>query len=626
MCGIAGFLRFGPSPFDPHAVLHRMGEALHHRGPDDGGVYFRDGAGLAHRRLSVVDPEGGAQPFVSEDGRTVLVLNGEIYNHDELRNELAQRGHPFRTRSDTEVLLRLYEEMGIACIGRLRGMFSFALYDHRERRLWVARDRIGVKPLYYVQHADEFAFGSELKSLLEYPGVSRAVDERSIDDFFTFGYVPSPRTVMNGISKLEAGNFLLVTERGVERTQYWDLDFTPRESGGRTPSDVELRRSLEEAVAEQLGADVPVGALLSGGIDSTAVLGFMAERMSGPTPSFTASFPGTRDEDRECAKVAAERYGSRWHEVEVSEPSVELLDRMAWHFDEPFADPSAVPTFVLCEGARKQVTVCLSGDGGDESFGGYRRYRDNETRRAIRRLVPNHRAGAVLAAAGRAVPDGRWLPKPLRLRPLLRLAAVEPRLAYSGEMSICDEASKQRLYRGTFRSALAGHDSLSVVRACFDRSARWDSTSQLQYVDFKTYLADGILTKVDRASMAHGLEVRVPLLDHALVELVARLPSSSKVAWGRGKRHLVRSLRGIVPPRILHRKKRGFTPPLNRWLEGGVGSLFERRVLAEDSFVSRFLDTDAVRSLWNDHRARIVDRAQLIWSILVLETWGRRFL
>jgi len=625
MCGIAGFCGFGPHRSDSETILHGMNKALAHRGPDGQRTYGREGIGLAHTRLAVVDLEGGAQPFVSEDGHTVLVLNGEIYNHNELRDELIAEGHRFRTRSDTEVLLQLYHSMGQRCVSRLRGMFAFALWDQRERRLWLVRDRLGIKPLYYFWNGETFVFGSEPKAILCHPSVSRGVDERGVEDFLTFGYVPSPRTIFQGISKLEAGHMLFVTERGLVRTQYWDLDFSADASAAESIVPT-LRRALGEAVAGQLGSDVPVGTLLSGGMDSTAVLGFMAQRMGGSIPSFTASFPDTRDEDRTYAKLAAEHYGSGWHDIPVAEPTGDLLDRMAWHYDEPFADPSAVPTFVLCEKTRKHVTVCLSGDGGDESFGGYRRYRENETRLAIRRLVPREQASTLLAAAGRMAPAGKWLPKPLRLGPLFRSAAQEPIAAYASEMSICGPALKETLYRDAFRSALDGYDARSTILATFERRDGWDSTSRLQYTDFKTYLADGILTKVDRASMAHGLEVRVPLLDQPLVELIARMPSSSKVAWGRGKRLLKRTLRGLVPSPILDRRKRGFTPPLNRWLEGGVGQIFERRVLARDPFVSRFLDTDAVRRLWTDHRAGTHDRAQLIWSILVLETWGRRFL
>jgi len=628
MCGIAGFCRLEPCgegfPSEPETILRRMNHALSHRGPDGQGIWHGDGAGLAHVRLAVVDLAGGTQPFVSEDGMTVVVLNGEIYNHDELREGLAREGHRFRTRSDTEVLLRLYETLGERCLGSLRGMFAFAIWNRRERRLWLVRDRLGVKPLYYFEGREAFVFGSELKSILEHPGVPRQVDERAIDEFFTFGYVPAPRTIFRGISKLEAGESLSVSSRGVERTRYWDLDFTPATSGGEAPA-VALRQALRDAVTGQLGSDVPVGALLSGGIDSTAVLGIMAEGVLEGIPSFTASFPGTRDEDVAYADMAARTYGSEWRDVPIPEPTPELMETMAWHFDEPFADPSAVPTFVLCGEARRRVTVCLSGDGGDESFGGYRRYRESESREAVRRLAPERGASALLSAASRWAPDAKWVPKPLRLRPLFRGVAEGPLAAYANEMALCGPQAKRRLFGRQLRETLDGYEARSVLEDCFRRSARWDSTSRLQYADFKTYLPDGILTKVDRASMAHGLEVRVPLLDHPLVEFMARLPSSSKVAWGKGKRLLRRSLRGIVPERILGRRKRGFTPPLARWLTGSAGALIEIQVLGTGSFVSRFLDMDEVRRIWMEHRSGARAQPQLLWAILVLETWGRRF-
>jgi len=602
-----------------------MSRALAHRGPDGRGIWHGDGVGLAYARLAVVDLAAGADPFVSEDGRTVLVLNGEIYNHDELREELRREGRRFRTRTDTEVLLQLYDAMGERCLSRLRGMFAFAIWDGRERRLLLARDRLGIKPLYYRCGDDGFVFGSELKSILEYPGVPREVDERAIEEFFTFGYVPAPRTILEGISKLEAGESLTVSARGVERTRYWDLDFTPEGRSGGDALAGDLRQALDRAVAGQLGSDVPVGTLLSGGVDSTAVLGFMKGHLAEGIPSFTASFPGTHDEDQTYAKLAARSYGSEWKDVPIPEPTPELLDAMAWYFDEPFADPSAVPTFLVCAEARRRVTVCLSGDGGDESFGGYRRYRDNESRKAVLQLVSERRAPALLSAASRWAPDGKWVPKPMRLRGLFRSASEGPLESYAREMSICDAETKGRLLGDSLKKRLDGYDARSVLEECFRRSGSWDSTAQLQYTDFKTYLADGILTKVDRASMAHGLEVRVPLLDHPLVEFMAHLPSSTKVAWGRGKRLLRQSLRSVVPEQILNRRKRGFTPPLGRWLEGSLGALFERRVLADSPFVSRFLDMSEVRRLWTEHRAGGRARSQLLWAVLVLENWGRRF-
>jgi len=625
MCGIAGFCRIGLPPLDAEAILHRMNRAMAHRGPDGHGIHVSGGVGLAHARLAVVDTQTGAQPMLSDDGRIALVLNGEIYNHRELREELLAQGRTFRTRSDTEVLLQLYESVGERCLERLQGMFAFALWDAGERRLWLVRDRLGIKPLYYSWNGDVLVFGSEPKALLEYPGFSREIDERAVDRFLTFGYIPSPLTIYRDMAKLEAGQMLSLDERGLTKTVYWDLDFQKNghESGDELADLV--RCALRSAVQGQLGSDVPIGTLLSGGIDSTAVLGFMSEVLEEEIPAFTATFPDDKDEDRIYAEMAADAFGAPWHETEVGTPTPELLDRLAWHFDEPFADPSAVPTFLVCEAARTRVTVCLSGDGGDESFGGYRRYRTNETRRAIRRFVPEGGGAAFLRTAARFAPGGSWLPKPLRVGPLLQSAAEPPMASYAAEMSVCGRTSKTALYRGSFTSTLEGFDPLAPVADCFARSSQWDSTAQLQYTDFKTYLADGILTKVDRASMAHGLEVRVPLLDHKLVELLASLPSSWKVSPASGKRLLKRSLRRIVPAPIRGRRKRGFSPPVDRWLAAESGERLARRIFHGNPYVERFFEIDSLRKAWSDPHTSPRCGTRLKWSILVLETWGRRF-
>lgn len=625
MCGIAGFLGPDPVGATPESILERMNRSLIHRGPDGQGVYGRDGVGLAHTRLVLVDREGGGQPFLSEDGRTAVVLNGEIYNHEELRRDLIRAGRRFRTRSDTEVLLQLFEAEGTRCVDRLRGMFAFAIWSQRTRELWLARDRIGIKPLYYHWDGRTFVFGSELKAVLQHPAVHRVVDETAIDDFFTFGYVPSPRTILRGIRKLEPGHTLLVSGRGLTDTRYWDLEFVPDHPAGRAAEE-ELLSMLRQAVVGEMGADVPVGTLLSGGIDSTAVLGFMTERLGRGVPAFTATFPDVTDPDRDHAILAASTYGAGWHEVPVSEPGPEILDRLAWHFDEPFADPSALPTFSVCGEARRSVTAVLTGDGADESFAGYRRYRTNEARRSVRHLVAADRVPGILAAMGRFAPDGAWMPKGLRLGAMLRGAAACPRDAYREEMSITDPETKRRFYGARFEEAIQGHDPFAILNGHLARTDGWDSTSQLQYADFKTYLPDDILTKADRASMAHGLEARVPLLDHALVEMVARLPSSSKVSPRRGKRILRRSLRGLVPEAILQRRKRGFSPPVARWLDGGLGSILEDRVLRGNSFVSSYLDIEGLRRTWSDQCSGSRAHTQLFWAVLMLEFWGRRFL
>jgi len=620
MCGIAGFFELEATTTAGEAVLEQMNRSLAHRGPDGHGLYHREGIGLAHARLAVVDREGGAQPFVSEDGLTAVVLNGEIYNHRELRAELARDGHVFHTRSDTEVLLRMYEAWGERCLDRLRGMFAFAVWSGRTRRLWLVRDRLGIKPLYYYWNGHVLVFGSELKALRHHPAVPRAVDRAALDQYFTFGYVPAPATILSGVRKLEAGHALQVSAEGLRDEMYWDVDFTPDGDRRRRAAPEELRSAMADAVETELFADVPLGVLLSGGLDSTAVLSFMAARRGSGIAAITGTFPGTDDPDRAHALLAAREYGAGWREVEVHGPTPELLDRLAWHFDEPFADPSSVPTYLVCGEARRSVTVCLTGDGGDETFGGYRRYRANEARRAVRRFLAADHAPAVLAAAARIAPEGPWVPKPFRLGPLLRSASSCAHTAYRSEMTIAAPGAKEIVYGAELRRDAREHDPYAGLNAHLDRAREWDSTSQLQYADFKTYLADGILTKVDRASMAHGLEIRVPLLDHALVERVARMPSSWKVEPGRGKTILRRSLRGLVPGPILARRKRGFTPPVARWLH----LLFEDRALGPASFISGYLDVPGVRRIWEE-QSRAPRHTQLLWAILMLECWGRKF-
>ncbi len=627
MCGIAGFFSPSPTEFESDDLLLRMNSVLSHRGPDGAGIH-RDGqAGLAHSRLAVIDVEGGHQPIVSEDGLTAVVLNGEIYNFRELRDELRRHGSRFRTMGDAEVLLRLYETWGEYCVHHLRGMFAFAIWDRRERKLWLARDRVGIKPLYYFWDGTRFLFGSELKAILQHAKVARKIDERAIDDFLALGYVPSPRTVFQGVRKLRAGHMLRVTASGPVGAMYWDLDFTPRNRLGARDSAMALQTVVRESVACHLVSDVPVGTLLSGGIDSAAVLALMAEKKGAEIPAFTATFPGTRDEDREFAEQAAMWSAASWKEIAIPCPTVEVLSRLAWHYDEPFADPSAVPTFLLCEGARRGVTVCLSGDGGDENFGGYKRYRMHRNLQTLRDLVPSWLAPTLFHVGARLTPAGTWGLPSKRVRRLLADAALPPERVYWNEMTRMDAATRSAVYSRSFLRSLQGYDPFSIVEEWVRPSMEWDSTSRLQYWDFKTYLADGILTKVDRASMAHGLEVRVPLLDHALVEHAAAIPSGLKIGSGRGKRLFKESLRDLVPRGAIKRRKRGFTPPLSSWLaRTKLGPVFESRVLGGDSFLSTFLDIRAVRSVWDDQRNGGRARSHLLWSLLILEIWGGSFL
>jgi asparagine synthase (glutamine-hydrolysing) len=409
-------------------------------------------------------------------------------------------------------------------------------------------------------------------------------------------------------------------------SRYWQLQFVPDQRTGESEWLERLQGHLADAVKSHMVSDVPIGAFLSGGVDSSSVVVLMAQASSTPIRTFSIGFAEADFDELAFARQVATRYGTDHYELVVKPNAVDVLPKLAWHFDEPFADPSAVPTYLVCGDARRTVTVCLTGDGGDENFGGYRRYRANEARRSIRGLLAADRVPALLAAAGRVAPEAPWIPKPLRLRTALRDAAVSPRAAYRKEMSIASPETKRVLYGERLKRAVEGHDPFSILDRHFGRAEGWDSTSSLQYADFKSYLPDGILTKMDRASMAHGLEARVPLLDQALVEFVAAMPSSSKATRGKGKRLLRGALRHMVPARILNRRKRGFTPPVARWLDGKTGALFTDRVLGRDSFVSGCLDIEGVRGIWESQRGGARRDTQLLWAVLILECWGRRFL
>jgi asparagine synthase (glutamine-hydrolysing) len=626
MCGIAGYYSRVPGGEESEALLSRMCSCLTHRGPDGEGT-FRDGpVGLAHRRLAIIDLATGQQPVVSEDGRLAVILNGEIYNFRELRDGLVRKGHSFHTKGDAEVILALYREQGRDCVHSLRGMFAFALWDRAARSLWLVRDRIGIKPLYYLEDGSRFLFASEIKAILAHPGVSRALDAEGIDDYLTHAFIPAPRTAFRAVRKLAAGHMLTVTEDGIREVAYWDVDLGPRTVPPIEQAAEQLLSVLRESVATHLVSDVPVGALLSGGLDSSAVVGLMAGALREPVHAISVGFPGAAADELPYARIAARAFRARHDEVEVAEPEPPLLEALARHYDEPFADASALPTFLLCEAARRRATVVLSGDGGDENFGGYRRYRDVARQGGwVGRVREGLGADRLARWTGRA-PAGRWIPKPLRRESLIGLFVRTAEDRYREGMTLFRPGLRERLFTGEWRRLLAGRPPGAALEPYLARAAGWDPVSRLQYLDFKTYLADGILTKVDRASMAHGLEVRVPLLDHRVVELAAALPSGYKVTPSGGKRVFKRAVSGFLPREIVTRRKAGFTPPLTRWFRGGLGEMLERSVLARGSFASNLFDLTALRALWDDHRNGGANVASQLWALLVLETWAREYL
>jgi asparagine synthase (glutamine-hydrolysing) len=626
MCGIAGIFHHRKERDIDGALLRRMTAILAHRGPDGDGFFCAPGIGLGHRRLAIVDLAGGDQPMFNEDRSVCVIFNGEIYNFQALRSELASQGHRFQTNSDTEVIVHAWEEWGEACLDRFNGMFAFALWDARSETLFLARDRLGEKPLYYSHLADgRLLFASELKSLLLSPEIDRSLDPQAIEEFFAFGYIPDPRSIYRSVRKLPPAHYLLV-RRGEpvgEPRPYWDVQFIDGVRMRREEVLEELILRLRESVRMRMIADVPLGAFLSGGVDSSGVVAMMAGLEAGPVSTFSIGF-GSRgwDESAYAAAIAA-RYGTDHHVKEVDPNSFDLIDRLAQSYDEPFGDSSAMPTFRVCAMARENVTVALSGDGGDEVFAGYRRYRWHCAEERVRRLLPQSVRMPVFGMLGRLYPKLDWLPRPFRAKATLQELARDPVGAYCSSVSVCGEDLRRRLFGPALRRDLQGYSAADLLRVQMARSGSEHPLSQVQYADFKTYLPGDILTKVDRASMASSLEVRVPLLDHTLVEWAARVPAELKLHGREGKYVFKAALESYVPHDILYRPKQGFAVPLAAWFRGPLrerlrqasrGKVLQEAGLFEMRFVDRLIE---------QHLSGAFDHSAPLWALLVFDAFLR---
>jgi asparagine synthase (glutamine-hydrolysing) len=628
MCGIAGlFYADQDRPVVP-GILKAMGDAIAHRGPDAEGFWVDPGLGLAHRRLSIIDLEGGDQPIGNEDDSVQVVFNGEIYNYQDLRRDLEVQGHRFRTRSDTEVLVHLYEELGDRLVERLRGMFAFALWDRPRRRLILARDRVGIKPLYVYRDADKLLFGSELKAILAHPGVAREVDPAAVEDYLAFGMVPGPRSIFRGIEKLPPGHVLSAVAGDWDRParRYWELRIEPDHRPTAEDWQEAIRAKLGESVRLHLIADVPVGAFLSGGVDSSIVVALSAGRVAGPLETFSIGFREEAFSELPYAREVAGWFGTRHAEEVVTPDAASLLDDLTRFYDEPFADPSAVPTFLVSRLASRRVKVALSGDGGDEGFGGYARYAHDLKEAAVRRRLPAVFRRLVLGPAARSWPKADWLPRPLRAKTLLTNLSLDAAGAYANTLMVCRGPLRRRLVTPGMADALADHDPGRVVRKGFARVSPLDPLAGMIATDVALHLPDDFLVKVDRASMAHGLEVRPPLLDHELLELAARIPSRWKVRGGTTKWVFKRAYRRDLPAGVLDRPKQGFEVPVDVWLRGPLRGAFESTALAPGSRVAGLIDQAAVRQLYRQHLAGTGRHGAVLWSLIVLAHWAERYL
>jgi asparagine synthase (glutamine-hydrolysing) len=620
MCGFVGiFDRHGATPID-QVVLERMNRTQTHRGPDGEGLHVAPGIGLAHMRLAIIDLDGGAQPMFNEDHSVVVVYNGEIYNFRELRDELRARGHRFRSASDTEVIVHAWEEWGEACVARLRGMFAFALWDERQKTLFLVRDRLGIKPLHYAALPDgQLLFASELKGLLAHPDLPRRIDPCAVEDYLAYGYVPDPKTIYRDVLKLRPGHWLAwrVGQAAPRQERYWQLRFTARERLTVQRAAEELLERLEEAVALRLVADVPLGAFLSGGVDSSAVVAMMSRRAAAPVNTCSIGFKERDHDESAFARQVAEACGTRHHVGYAHVQDLDVIERLPRVYDEPFADGSAIPTVQLSALARDVVKVALSGDGGDELFAGYRRHRWHLYEEWVRAALPPVIRGPLFGALGALYPKLDRAPRPLRLRSTLRELALDPADAYFESVSIAAAAVRRQLYAAGLRRDLQGYTGAEVIRDHWRETSGQHSLDQVQYTDLMTYLPGDILTKVDRASMAHGLEVREPLLDHVLVEWAATLPPRLRLN-ARGSKYVLKAALGPhLPPAILRRAKMGFSVPLAAWLRGPLLAPVER-ALAEPAFADAGLfDMAAVAGLIREHRSGRSDHSRLIWALFM---------
>jgi asparagine synthase (glutamine-hydrolysing) len=626
VCGIAGIFDGRGKRAIDRRLVERMNSSLHHRGPDAGGVHLEPGVALAHRRLSIIDLSTGQQPLYNEDGSVAVVFNGEIYNFQELVKELADSGHSFRTRSDTEVIVHGWEQWGESCVTRFRGMFAFALWDRNRETLFLARDRLGVKPLYYAPVADgHWIFGSELKALLVHPGLSRAIDPIAVEDYFAYGYVPEPRTIFKDVYKLSPG-CTLTLKRGSSTAapvEYWDVPFkvgpVPTEEDARE----ELVGRLRESVKLRLISEVPLGAFLSGGVDSSAVVAMMSGLSADPVVTCSISFGDPAYNESAYARTVAERYRTRHHVGQVDPEDFSLVDRLAALYDEPYADSSAIPTYRVCELARKTVTVALSGDGGDESFGGYRRYRWHLNEERVRSLLPLGIRRPAFGLLGWLYPKADWAPRVLRAKSTLEALARDSVEAYFHSVSLLHDGMRRKLFSARFRGELQGYAAVEVLKRHAARAPSDHPLSLVQYLDLKTYLVGDINTKVDRASMAHSLEVREPLMDHPLVEWLSNLPPEFKLRNGEGKLLLKKALEPYLPPEILYRPKMGFAVPLAKWFRGPLREPVKKAVLGPVLADTGWFEESCLRRLVEDHQSGVSDYSTPLWTLLMFESFLR---
>ncbi|MEJ2706156.1 MAG: asparagine synthase (glutamine-hydrolyzing) [Anaerolineales bacterium] len=625
MCGICGAVAQEKGRRVDEAVLRKMCDLIRHRGPDDEGFYLDEHAGLGMRRLSIIDLVTGNQPVSNEDKTVWIVFNGEIYNFRELHAQLENRGHVFATKSDTEVIVHAYEEYGDQCVERFNGMFAFALWDTRRRRLLIARDHLGIKPLYYWAGRGQIVFGSELKTVIAHPAVPREVDLAAIDQFLTLEYIPAPKTIFKNIHKLLPGHRLIFEKGKLRIENYWDIPFQKVDDDWDACQE-QLRALIDDAVRMQMVSDVPLGAFLSGGIDSSSVVSAMSQATDRPVKTFSIGFGDRTYNELPYARAVAKKYATDHYEEFLDPDISDLAEKLLQYLDEPFGDFSIFPTYLVSMVARRHVKVVLSGDGGDELFGGYDTYVAQDLERYYRWLPAAVRKKVIPALMSRVPPQPAKKGMINKTKRFVEGAALPSALQHTRWMMFLNPSEKSRLYSTDLASSLDGDSPEAVLRDYFLRVKQQDPLTQQQYVDIKTYLVDDILTKVDRMSMAVSLEARVPLLDYRIVEFAVNLPPEMKLYRGQTKRILRQAMAERLPGEVLSKPKQGFSIPLKHWLRGPLKPLMTD-LLSDGSIRRRgYFNPDEVSHLVREHLDQSANHSHRLWALMVLELWHRQIL
>lgn len=633
MCGIAGFSQFH-TPIGDQSTLQAMGEAIYHRGPDAGREYLEEHVGLSHRRLAIIDlSAAGVQPMHSHDEEYVIAFNGEIYNYLEHREALAAEGYPFKTHTDTEVILALYAKEGVECLQKLNGMFAFALWDKKAQSLFIARDRIGKKPLYYYQENNDIAFASELKSLLTLKHIPKKIRVDAVYDFFAYQYIPDPKTIYQDVHKLEPGHYLTIDSQGITKKQYWDISFATTTEASEADLKAELQARAKACTEQRMVSDVPLGAFLSGGVDSSGVVALMAkiaqEKGEKPITTCSIGFDEEKFDETKFAAMVAEQYKTDHHKLIVQENVEDNLEHIVSFFDEPFADPSLVPTFFVSQLAREKVTVAIAGDGGDEVFAGYEKYAVDHLENKLRDKVPAWVRKNILPSLSKvAASVNHNLFQ--RASSLLHSLSVDPAMGFYISNSFIKDTTWQSLINDETKTALKDYHPSTQTTDYYKKCDGKDHLSRILYTDMKTYLPGGILVKVDRMSMANSLEVRAPILDYTIMEFAASLPSQLKFNVSEGKTEkkylLKEAFKDYLSDDILYRKKMGFSVPLASWLRNELKSITEERLLNRTEGLCQFFKKEQIAKLWSEHKTLKKDNATVLWSMLMFQMWWDKYM